>query len=546
MHIDFLQNIFGNALKKFGIDETVIDFEKPKIAEHGDFSTNIAMKLAKELKKQPRQIATELIENLEYDSNLVSSVEIAGPGFINVKFTDKYYTGILRQLTSLGENIGKSGIGWGIKVNVEYVSVNPTGLLHLGHGRNASIGDTIANLYEWMGYDVTREYYFNNAGSQMTKLALSIYSRYIQLTEPDYPFPEEGYHGDYVRVIAAELKEKHGEALKDKTDDNLLLIRKFGEAWCFARIKETLGRLGIRQDVYYNEDSLYSEGKIDKIINDFKSLGLAYEKDNALWLEYSKLGLADDRVIVKSTGEPTYRLPDMAYHREKFERGFDVCVDVFGSDHIATVPDVLAGIKALGYDTSKVIVLVHQFVTLTEGGEQVKMSKRSGKVYTLDDLIDETSADVVRFFLLMRGISTHLEFDLELAREQGEKNPVFYLQYAHARICSIFRKAAEEGIVSENEPDYELLINKYEIDIIKQLSEFPAVIQSAATRHEPHIIAEYLRELAAAYHVFYHNCSVLSADSRELINARLKLSAIVRFALANGLKILGISTPEYM
>jgi arginyl-tRNA synthetase len=546
MHTDFILNIFKDAVGKLGISDIEIDFEKPKIADHGDLSTNIALKLAKPLKKKPGQIAQDIIDNLEYNRELISSVEIAGPGFINIKFSEKYYTNKLKQLAELGETIGKSDIGKGIKVNVEYVSVNPTGLLHLGHGRNASIGDTVANLYEWMGYEVTREYYFNNAGSQMAKLAFSIYSRYMQLFDSEYPFPEDGYHGDYVNTIAEELYKNHGDSLKDKNDDNLLIIRKFGEGWCFARIKETLVRLGVRQDVYYNEDSLYSDGKIDKIISDFKNLGLAYEKDNALWLQYTKLGLEDDRVIVKSTGEPTYRLPDMAYHREKFERGFDICVDIFGSDHIATVPDVLVGIKALGYDTSKVIVLVHQFVTLTEGGEQVKMSKRSGKVYTLDDLIDETSADVVRFFLLMRGISTHLEFDLELAREQGEKNPVFYLQYAHARICSIFRKAAECNLGIGENVNYDILNNQYEIDIIKRLSEFSNIVKQAATRHEPHIIAEYLRELASAYHIFYHNCSVLSAESSELINSRLKLSSIVKDVIANGLKILGISTPEYM
>ncbi len=546
MQTDILTEIFRAALGKLGVTETGITFEKPKIAEHGDLSTNIAMKLSKQMKKQPRAVAEEIINSLEYDNRIISAVEIAGPGFINIRFSDYYYTTLLGRLAAEGNRLGRSDIGKGSKANVEYVSVNPTGLLHLGHGRNACIGDTIANLYEWMGYEVTREYYFNNAGSQMTKLAKSIYARYMEKEDPSFPFPEDGYHGEYIRDIAAELHEKHGESLRENTDENLAVIRKFGEAWCFARIRATLERLNIRQDVYYNEDSLYSDGKIDKIISDFKAMGLAYEKDNALWLEYSKLGLNDDRVIVKSTGEPTYRLPDMAYHKEKLERGFDVCVDIFGSDHIATVPDVMAGIKALGYDTSRVIVLVHQFVTLTEGGEQVKMSKRSGKVYTLDDLIDETSADVVRFFLLMRGISTHLEFDLELAQEQGEKNPVFYLQYAHARICSIFRKAAEEAIETNGEADFSILTNQYEICIIKQLAEFPAVVSLAAAKHEPHQITEYLRELAASYHIFYHNCSVLSAESPELIKARLALSGVVRTAIANGLKILGITTPEYM
>ncbi|MGA2296859.1 MAG: arginine--tRNA ligase, partial [FCB group bacterium] len=416
----------------------------------------------------------------------------------------------------------------------------------LGHGRNACIGDTIANLMEWNAYDVTREYYFNNAGNQMNILAKSIYARYMQLLgKEDFPFPEDGYHGDYVKEIANSIIEHFKDNFHSGTEDDLIQIRKIGENWCFDKIKNTLVRMGIHQDVYYNEDSLYTDGKIAKLIQDFKDKELAYEKEGALWLALTKLGLSDDRVIVKSSGEPTYRLPDIAYHREKFERGFDLLIDIFGSDHIATVPDVLAGVKALGYDSDKVKVLIHQFVTLTENGIQIKMSKRTGKNYTLDDLLDEVGKDVVRFFLLMRGISTHLEFDLALAREQSEKNPVFYLQYAHARICSIFDNAKEKGIIQNHDVDFTLLNQKSEISLIKALINFPNIVEFAAVRYEPQILADYLRELAASFHIFYHECRIIGVEEK-LMQARLKLAEVTRIAVKNGLTILGISAPERM
>jgi len=547
MQKEYIEKIFNTVLKKIGVEEDKeIIFETPKNPEHGDLSTNIAMQLAKTLRKAPKIIAGDILTNLEYDSKNIKSVEIAGAGFINIKFTDYFYTNALKELAEKKENLGRHDIGKGKKVNVEYVSVNPTGLLHLGHGRNAVIGDTIANLYHWLGYDVTREYYFNNAGNQMNILAKSIYARYRQkLGDPDYVFPEDGYHGDYINDIAEGVVDKYGESLKEETDKNITELRKIGEKWCFDKIRNTLSRINIKQDVFFNEDSLYHSGKIKKVIEDFKSLGLAYEKENALWLELTKLGLNDDRVIVKSTGEPTYRLPDIAYHREKFERGFEIIVDLFGSDHTATVPDVLAGVKALGYDSDKVKVLIHQFVTLTEDGEQVKMSKRTGKNYTLDDLLDEVGEDVVRFFLLMRGISTHLEFDLNLAREQSDKNPVFYLQYAHARICSIFDNAKEKGINIKEETDYGLLQHQSEIKLIKLLIKFPETTLICGEKSEPQILAEYMRELAGAFHVFYHDCRVIGVEE-NIMQARFKLAEVTRTAMKNGLTIFGVSAPERM
>ncbi len=548
MQIEYIRPIFEEAVKSLDIvTDSEIGFEIPKNPEHGDLSTNIAMTLTKLLKKPPRDIAQMIINKLEYDDKLVELISIAGPGFINIKFSNEFYRKELAKVISAGEDYGRGSSGKGKRLNVEYVSVNPTGLLHLGHGRNAAIGDTISNLYEWQGWDVTREYYFNNAGNQMNNLAKSIYARYRQqLGDEDFPFPENGYHGNYIQDIAKELIEKIGKEYIEESDSNLLAIRKFGEEWCFAEIKKTLERMNISQDVFYNEDSLYKDGKIKEVIELLSDKGLVYEKDGAKWLALSKMGLEDDRVIVKSTGEPTYRLPDIAYHREKFRRGYDFIIDVFGSDHIATVPDVLAALRYLGYDVNIVKVLVHQFVTLTEDGKQVKMSKRSGRVYTLDDLLDEVGEDVVRFFLIMRSMGTHLEFDLGLAREQSDKNPVFYLQYAHARIYSVFEKADERSINYKEHNDISELDDKSEIDLIKQILRFPDVLRVACDRNEPQYLPEYLREMASAFHVFYHNCRILGASSQELEKARLVLANIVRTIMKNGLTVIGISAPERM
>jgi len=547
MQEEYVKPLFIKALDRIGIiGEIPLVFEVPKNPDYGDLSTNIAMRLAKQMKTPPLELAKRIIENLDVDYTIVEALSVANPGFINIRFSKKFYFYALKRILETGEEYGRSTKGKGKRANVEYVSVNPTGLLHLGHGRNAAIGDTIANLYEWLGWDVTREYYFNNAGNQMNNLARSVFARYRQLLgESDYPFPEDGYHGDYIKDIADELIKNYANSLFEENKDNLQVCRKFAENWCFDKIRNTLARMGIHQDIYFNEDSLYADGKIAQVIEDLEAKSIVYEKDGALWLALSKLGLSDDRVIVKSTGEPTYRLPDIAYHREKYNRGYDLLVDVLGADHIATVPDVLAALKALGYDTGKLVVLFHQFVTLTEAGEQVKMSKRSGKVYTLDDLLDEVGADVVRFFLLMRGISTHLEFDLALAREQSEKNPVFYLQYAHARICSVFENAKEKAIELAENPNLSLLETTYEIDLIKYLIKFPEIILNAAEKFEIQIIPEYLRELAQAFHSFYHECRIISVEE-QLQQARLWLCKATKTVLRNGLSILGITAPERM
>ena len=529
-----------------------LTFEKPRDEAHGDLTTNVAMLLAKAVGKNPRAIAQDIVKTLRVEPDLVSAVDIAGPGFINFRFTERFFNTQIGSILAQGDTFGASSIGGKKKTQVEFVSANPTGPLSVGQGRQAAIGDTLANLLEWTGHEVTREYYYNNAGRQMRMLADSTYARYRQLFDASFPFPEDGYQGDYIREIAQRLKEEQGDALCSMESEKAIdQCKAFAEGALFAAIKAVLARMGVHFDVFFNEDSLYTSGQIKDVIEEFRSKGLAYDQDGAVWLKTTALGLEQDRVIVKSTGEPTYRLPDIAYHREKFRRGFELVIDVFGADHIATIPDVLAGIKALGYDPEKVKVVIHQFVTLMRDGQQVKMSKRSANFVTLDELIDEVGADAVRFFFLMRGVSTHLEFDLNLALEQSEKNPVYYVQYAHARIASILRHAESQGLVSTDastkpsDVRYDLLIQPEEIALVKLLLEFPDTVESACFGFEPQRITTYLHDVATAFHKFYHEHRVVTPE-HELSRARLALCHASKTVVANGCKILGISAPERM
>ena len=547
----YLQERVGAALEKLAYHGRVpLTFELPKQAAHGDLTTNIAMLLAKPLGKNPRAVAQEILGALELDRAAVATAEIAGPGFINFRFTSAFFTRQLATILQRGSAFGKTDAGGGRKAMVEYVSANPTGPLSVGHGRQAAIGDTLAHLLSWTGYNVTREYYYNNAGRQMKMLAVSTWARYRQLFDPSVVFPEDGYQGEYIGQVAEALRAEHGDALLKKTEEDALSIcQTSAEKTLFDSIKTVLGRMGVHHDEFYNEDSLYASGKIEEVIKEFRAKGLVYDSDGAIWLKTTALGLEQDRVIVKSTGEPTYRLPDIAYHREKFRRGFELVVDVFGADHIATIPDVLAGVKALGYDQDKVRVVIHQFVTLMRDGEQVKMSKRLANFVTLDDLLDEVGSDAVRYFFLMRANGTHLEFDLNLAKEQSEKNPVYYVQYAHARIASILRFAAGEGGVTlPDDPhtiSYEKLDGPAEVALTKLLLQFPELVSGAAAALEPHRVPAYLADLATAFHKFYHDHRVIVPEAATAA-ARLALCACAGVVLANGLAILGVSAPERM
>ncbi len=542
-----LDSYFQPALASLNIDAATLNFEEPKNKQHGDFSTNIAMTMAKVLGKAPRAIAQDIIAALPAVPDYVEAIELAGAGFINLRMSKRYFEERLHAVLEAGESFGRTSRAGAPTANVEYVSANPTGPLHPGHGRNIMLGDTIARILEWNGYTVTREYYFNNAGNQMNNLARSVYARYCQLLgDKEFPFDDEnGYKGEYIYTIAQELINEHGDALKNGTPEDLAQCKSKGEAWCFASIQQTLARLDVRHDVFFNENSLYTEGKINAIVEEFKAKGLAYEKDGAWWIATSQLGLENDRVIIKSSGEPTYRLPDMAYHKIKCERGDEVIVDIFGADHLATVKEVLAGVQALGCDTSKIKVIIHQMVSFLKDGQPYKLSKRNGEQYTLDDLMNDLGVDVVRYFFLMRSADTQLIFDINVAMEQSEKNPVFYLQYAHARLCSIFENAREKGMVENAQAPLHVLVHDAEIALIKILDKFPMILRRAGLSLEPHIVAEYLREVAAAFHVFYHECRIIGVEA-DLGQARLELARAARHVLKNGLSVLGIGAPEKM
>ncbi len=542
----YIQPILAAALAKIGApDTTELSLERPKQADHGDLATSVAMGLARSLKKSPRAIAEDIIAALEFDERYISGAEIAGPGFINFRFTPAFFQMRLDQATRVGEEYGRSDYGGGLKTNVEYVSANPTGPLHPGHGRNAAVGDTIANILEWAGYEVTREYYFNNAGNQMRNLGISIHRRYLELLGHTVEFPENGYHGEYIYDIARDVMAQHGDAFAEPTEANIDTMRSFGEQWNFRTIKKTMDALGIRHDVFYNEKSLYEEGKIEETLAGLKGIERSYEKEGAIYLKMEDLG-RQDRVIVKSSGEPTYRLPDIAYHMEKLRRGFELVVDVLGADHIDAVPDVMAAVDMLGGDSSKIRPVIHQMVSFVEGGEQVKFSKRSGKAFTLDSLIDELGADVVRFFFIMRGVSTHLEFDLDLAREQSDKNPVFYLQYAYARVAGVLRHAESEQVALNPEASLEPLTAEAELALIKKILEFREELDRSARMLEPQVIAEYLRDLAAAFHKFYHEHRIIGAATQAERDARLRLAALCKTVFGNGLRVLGVAAPERM
>ena len=540
-----------------------IELETPQMAEHGDLSTNSAMKLARYLRKAPRQIAEELSQKLREKPlapGRIRGVEVAGPGFINFRFNNAYLYEELAGILDAGENYGKSDVAGGKRAIVEFVSANPTGPLTVGHGRNAVLGDTIANLLEWVGYDVTREYYFNNAGRQMRVLGQSVQARYRAEVDPEegarvikdedgtetevpVSFPEDGYRGSYIIDIAKDLAGKHGEALLGEEDERV--FKAAAEEAIFEDIEATLLRLNIKMDSFFNEYTLYESNKVWDVVDAFREKKLAYDSEGAVWFKTTELGREKDRVLVKSTGEPTYRLPDMAYHADKFDRGFDKIVDVFGADHIATYNEVLDGISVLGYDREKVEVIIYQFVTLVRSGVQVKMSTRKATFVTLDELMDLVGDDVTRYFFLMRSSNTHLEFDIDLAKESGNKNPVFYLQYGHARICSILRKAEEVGFTFSKDTDLKLLTHEAEIALIKQLLSFPEVILKGAESNEPHRLTYYLTDVASMFMKFYDQCRIIGEEN-SIASARMQLARATQLVLNNGLTILGISAPEKM
>lgn len=540
---NYLYNLFADTSDKLDyLKDAEITFSVPNQREHGDYSTNVAMTLTKKLKKNPRQIAQEIIDNIDADEKVVSKIEIAGPGFINFYFAGEYVSEIVKEVLDKKETFGKTNKHSGKKAIVEFVSANPTGPLTVGHGRNAVVGDTVSNMLEWIGYEVNREYYFNNAGRQMRVLGDSVKHRYLELLGEKIEFPEDYYQGEYIKDIAKKIYDEYGDELVNENPEGIFKQR--AEKEIFAEIEKTLKRIDIKMANFFNEHSLYEDGKIDAVLKGLKERGLSYEKEGATWFKLTEMGGEQDKVIVKSTGEPTYRLPDIAYHMTKIDRGYDLVVDLFGSDHSATYPDVLAGLKALDYDTSNVDVIIHQFVTVMQGGEVVKMSTRKANYITLDELIDEVGSDVVRYFFIMRNVSSHLNFDLDLAKKQSDENPVFYLQYAHARISSILRMAEKEGVVVSDE-NLHLLETEAEQNLLKKIRLFTDEIEYGIENYEPHRVANYLEELAALFHKFYTECRIIGSGEK-LAGARLALAVAAQIVMRNGLTILGVNAPDRM
>ena len=519
--------------------------EVPKHENQGDFSTNMALVLAGIEKKNPREIAVQVVERLKNVQELIERVEIAGPGFVNVTIKESVWQQLLKEIDDQQESYGRSDIGGNRRVMVEFVSANPTGPLSIGHGRQAILGDGIARLLEATGHDVYREYYYNDAGRQMRVLGESVRARYLELLGRDHEFPEDGYQGEYIYDIARKLVETEDQSLADC--ESVDPFKQAAERTIFEDISTTLKRMGISFDNYYNEQSLYENGHVDSVIKELTDKGLVYEKDGATWFKTTELGQEKDRVIIKSSGEPTYRLPDIAYHREKFRRNFDWLVDIFGSDHIATVPDVRAGVEALGYDSSKITVILHQFVTLMRDGKQVKMSTRKANFITVDELLDEVGVDAARFFFMMRKPDSQLEFDLDLATKESQENPVYYVQYAHARVCSILRQAVEKGVAlpTTADADLSLLVEPEEVGLLKQMGSFPTLIESSARELEPYRVIFYLMELAGLFHSYYNKHKVISDDG-ALSRSRLCLISGLRTVFGNGLKLVGLSAPEKM
>ncbi len=520
--------------------------EVPKDRSHGDLATNLALTMAKAERKAPRAIAEALIAHLDDGDGWIETTEIAGPGFLNLRLTPRFWQTQLAALSQL-DGLGVPAFGEGRRVQVEFVSANPTGPLTVGHGRNAVLGDTVARLLSGTGHLVEREYYFNNAGRQMKVLGESVRARYLEILGRDSAFPEDGYQGDYIREIARSLVEEQGEGLVEHEGT---AFRDAAEQAIFEEIRATQERLGVVFDVYFNEDTLYSSGAIDRVVEALEGKGLVARREGAVWLCGEKVGLDKDRVLVKSTGEPAYRLPDIAYHQNKLERGFDAVVDVLGADHIEENREVVASLAALGQPAERVRTVIYQFVTLTRHGEQVKMSTRRAEYVTLDDLLDEVGVDAVRFFFLSRKSDSHLEFDLELARKRSTDNPVYYVQYAHARIANLVAQAREravsvpsgafgaEGLAGLQDPD--------DFELIGLVSSYAEVVDLAARELEPHRVVFFLQDLAAAFHRYYNKHRILGDEVPDRVQARLALLGVVQRVLAAGLSLLGVSAPERM
>ncbi|MCF0110686.1 MAG: arginine--tRNA ligase [Erysipelotrichaceae bacterium] len=540
-----LKQAVRNAVEKaFSIEwsEEQVTIEIPKDKSHGDYATNIAMQLTRTLRTNPKMIAQQVVDHLDLAAAGIAKVEIAGPGFINFTMENDTLSSVIAKVLKEDEAYGSSSFGENQKVNVEFVSANPTGDLHPGHARGAATGDSVCRILRKAGYDVTAEYYVNDAGNQIRNMAVSLQARYLEQCGKDVVFPEDGYHGPDLIEIAKQIVAEEGMKYAD-TDpkESLGFFRQYGLKEELAKLKRDLAGFNVHFDVWTSEQSIYDRGLVKKALDTLIAQGNTYEAEGALWLKTTTFGDDKDRVLVKSDGSYTYLTPDIAYHLDKLDRGFDRLVNFFGADHHSYVTRLKAAIGALGYESDKLSVDIIQMARMIKDGEEFKLSKRSGKAVALRDLVEEAGADAVRYFFASRACDTQMDFDLDMATKQSNENPVYYAQYAHARMCSILRSAP--SVTPQQQ--YSLLTHTKETALLKQINEFPNIIVEAAKSRAPHKVCNYIQRLAQMFHSFYADCKVLSEDA-ALTNERLALVQATRITLRNALDVIGVSAPEQM
>lgn len=529
-----------------GSDDLNVILENSKDVSHGDYSTNIAMQLTKIAKKNPRMIAEEILNNFNAESANVEKIEIAGPGFINFFMKKSAFTQSIKNIIELGHEFGTSKSGNGLKYNVEYVSANPTGDLHLGHARGAALGDSLCRILTKAGYDVTREYYVNDAGNQIHNLVISAYARYLQALGLEAEMPEDGYHGPDIIALGQSMVEQYGDRLVNKLDENYKLIREMSLEYELNKIRKDLDMFGVEFDMYTSEQELYDNNLVQESIKLLEEKGFIYEEDGAVWFRSTDFGDDKDRVLKKSDGSYTYLTPDIANHIEKLKRGNDKLVDIWGADHHGYIARVKASMQALGYEADKLEVDIIQMVRLIKDGEEFKMSKRTGKAVTIRELVDEVGVDAVRYFFVMRSGETQMDFDLDLATKKSNENPVYYAQYAHARTCSILRQAEEKGFNVELKDQYNHITHEKEFEVIKLMGDFPIVVADAANKRRPHLICNYINDLATAFHSLYNAEKVINEENVEKTNEKLALIKALEITIKNALELIGVSAPERM
>ncbi|KKC48524.1 arginine--tRNA ligase [Paenibacillus sp. D9] len=525
----------------------VFVLEVPRDKAHGDLATNAAMQLTKIARKNPRQIAEAILAHLDKEKASILSADIAGPGFINFRLDRSYLYPVVGQVHEAGDAYGR-GESTGKRVEMEFVSANPTGSLHLGHARGAAVGDALCNVLDFAGNEVTREYYINDAGAQVNNLAKSIEARYRQQLGQQAELPEDGYHGEDIVGFAKQLVEEKGDSLLSMDDtERFAFLKAYGLERELGKIKRDLERFRVGFDLWYSETSLYENGLVTDALDLLREKGEVYEEEGATWLNTTAYGDDKNRVLIKNDGSYTYLTPDIAYHREKYARGYDTMINIWGADHHGYIPRMKAAMEALGNDPDKLVVLIAQMVSLFQNGEKVKMSKRTGKAVTMEDLMDEVGVDAIRYFFTMRSMDSHLDFDMDLAVSTSNENPVYYVQYAHARICSILRQAAEQGInpLPLAEVDLSKLASEHEYDLLLKMAEFPQEIKLAADQYAPHRLVRYVYELASQLHSYYRAERVITDDLAQA-HARLALLGAVRTVIANVLRLIGVSAPERM